>query len=436
MCRYSHTQKALQPIAFRQARPYLAAMDPVVFTKIARCVADASLDGSTEGEILACFGNALNEAGIPVTRAMLGADTLHPVLAGRIFIWHRDIPDVGLHEFGRSTTAEGDRKWRESPFYYLETSGESLFRFRLLGHNGDYPYPVLSELAQQGFTDYLVTMTRFGEKGVIGQLDSVYASWATTSDAGYTDAQLETLKALIPFAAAAVRGASVRRIADTLAETYLGRDAARRVLSGTIGRGDAERISAALWFSDLRGFTKLVDTVSPNLIVPLLNDYAGAAVSAIHAQGGEVLKFVGDGVLAIFRSNDHESASLRDACHAALLALRECRKNLREVRNRRANAGLPVTEMSVALHVGEALYGNFGGEDRLDFTVVGPAVNELSRISGLARSVEQPVIFSAAFRQAAGGLQEKAVSLGRYALRGVESPQELFTLDPILLRGV
>lgn len=417
--------------------PYLRSMDldPAAFYRIARCIADASLEGSSEGEVLACFGAALNEAGIPVARAMLGADTLHPVLAGRIFVWHRDRDGVGLHEFGRSTTAEGDRKWRESPFYHLEHSGGGEYRFRILGHNGSYPFPVLGELAEQGYTDYLVTMTRFGEKGIIGQLDSVYASWATAHPDGYSAAQIEMLKALIPFAAAAVRSASVRRIADTLAETYLGRDAARRVLSGTIGRGDAERISAALWFSDLRGFTKLVDTVSPELIVPLLNDYAGAAVSAIHRHGGEVLKFVGDGVLAIFRSNDHQSAAMREASHAALAALRATLTALTEVRNKRANAGLPVTDMSVALHVGEVLYGNFGGEDRLDFTVVGPAVNELSRISGLARSVEQPAIFSAAFRKAAGGLQAETVSLGRYALRGVEAPQELFTLDPAWLRG-
>jgi adenylate cyclase len=222
----------------------------------------------------------------------------------------------------------------------------------------------------------------------------------------------------------------VRRIADTLAETYLGRNAARRVLSGTIGRGEAERISAALWFSDLRGFTRLVDTVSPELIMPLLNDYAGAAVAAVHAHDGEVLKFMGDGVLAIFR----DDGNLENACRAALNALKSCTKELRSVRNQRANAGLPVTDMSVALHVGEVLYGNFGGEDRLDFTVVGPAVNELSRISGMARSVDQPAILSAAFRAAAGGLREECVSLGRYALRGVEAPQELFTLDPALLR--
>ena len=405
-------------------------MDPQVFTNIARAIADASLNGHSEGEILGDFCANLNRAGIPVKRALLGADTLHPVLAGRIFAWHADKEDVALHEFGRSISEEGQRKWRESPFYHLESQGGDNLRCRILGHNGDYPFPVLSELAEQGYTDYLVTMTRFGERGVIGQLDSIYASWTTAHAEGYSEKQIETLNALIPFAAAAIRSASVRRIAETLAETYLGRNAARRVLSGTIGRGEAERITAALWFSDLRGFTRLVDTVSPELIMPLLNDYAGAAVSAVHAQGGEVLKFVGDGVLAIFR----DDGSLQNACMQALKALKNCQRELREVRNRRANAGLPVTDMSVALHVGEVLYGNFGGEDRLDFTVVGPAVNELSRISGLARSVDQRAIYSAAFKAAAGGLQDYAISLGRYALRGVENPSELFTLDPALLR--
>jgi len=405
-------------------------MDPHVFSQIARRIADTSLNGLDEGEILSQFCAGLNEAGIPVKRALLGADTLHPVLAGRIFSWHQDQEQVTLHEFGRSVSDEGMRKWRASPFYHLEESGDPHLRVRMIGLNGEHAFPIINDLAGEGYTDYLVTMTRFGEKAIIGQLDSIYASWTTAHQDGFSDRQVEVLNALIPFAAAAVRSASVRRIAETLAETYLGRDAARRVLSGTIGRGEAERISAALWFSDLRGFTRLVDTVSPELIMPLLNDYAGAAVAAVHANGGEVLKFVGDGVLAIFR----DDGNLQNACQQALKALKHCMKELRHVRNRRANAGLPVTDMSVALHVGEVLYGNFGGEDRLDFTVVGPAVNELSRISGLSRSVDQRAIFSAAFRTVAGGLKDDAVSLGRYALRGVESPSELFTLDPALLR--
>jgi adenylate cyclase len=410
-------------------------MDPVAFARIARRIADASLGGLTEGEILADFCTALNEADVPVQRAVLGADTLHPVLAGRIFGWKQGEDGIILHEFGRSTTEEGERKWRESPFHHLEQSGASQLRVRIAGHNGDFPFPIVTDLAAEGYTDFLVTMTRFGDKAIIGQLDSIYASWSTGSEGGYSERQIEMLEALIPFAAAAIRSASVRRIADTLAETYLGRDAARRVLSGTITRGEAERISAALWFSDLRGFTRLSDTVSPELIMPLLNDYAGAAVAAVHQHGGEVLKFMGDGILAIFRNDGLRHSDLEAATHGALRALCQAQKNLRDVRNRRANAGLPVADMTVALHVGDVLYGNFGGEDRLDFTVVGPAVNELSRIAGMVRVVDQPAILSAAFRQAAGGLKDKAVSLGRYALRGVETPQELFTLDPEFLRA-
>lgn len=410
-------------------------MDPHAIARIARSIADASLGGHDESAILDQFCRTLNEAGIPVARAMVGADTLHPVLAGRVFGWHAERGAIS-QEYGRSTSDEGERKWRESPFFHLESSGAASLRCRILGHNGDYPFPILTDLAQEGITDYFATLTRFGEKAIIGQLDSIYGSWGTSHGEGFTDRQIEMLDLLIPLAAAAVRAASVRRIADTVAETYLGRDAARRVLSGTIGRGEAERVSAVLWYSDLRSFTRLVDTVSPDLILPLLNDYAGAVVTAVHAHGGEVLKFIGDAVLAIFRVRpEGPCTSLQTASGHALLALRDCLKDLVGVRNRRANAGLPVTDLSVALHVGEVLYGNFGGEDRLDFTVVGPAVNELARISGLSRSIDQPAILSAAFRDTAGGLRDEAVSLGRFALRGVEAPQELFTLDPAWLRG-
>src|SRR3546814_3865465 len=136
--------------------------------------------------------------------------------------------------------------------------------------------------------------------------------------------------------------------------------------------------------------------------MPLLNDYAGAAVAAIHQHGGEVLKFMGDGILAIFRNDGERHTNLEAATHDALRALCQAQKNLREVRNRRANAGLPVADMTVALHVGDVLYGTFGGEDRIDFHVVGPAVNELSRSAGKVRVVDQQAILSAALRQENG----------------------------------
>lgn len=197
-------------------------------------------------------------------------------------------------------------------------------------------------------------------------------------------------------------------------ETYLGRDAGRRVLQGRIARGVADRIDAALWFSDLRNYTRLSDAAAPAEIIPLLNDYADAIISAIHEKGGDVLKLIGDGTLAIFTADDRGAA-----CRAALLG-----------RRRRAAEARPTTDMYLGLHLGEVFYGNFGSKDRLDFTVVGPAVNEVSRIAALCASVDQPLLVSSAFASAIGEPKELLVSVGRYALRGVGRAQDLYTLDP------
>jgi len=207
-----------------------------------------------------------------------------------------------------------------------------------------------------------------------------------------------------------------------LMETYLGRDAGQRVLSGRIVRGIAERIDAAIWFSDLRGFTRMTDA-APDQVIPLLNDYSDAIVSAIHACGGDVVKLIGDGTLAIFTAEDR-----MHACEAALSAATTARQSVAELKKQRTSAGKPVTDMYLGLHVGEVYYGNIGSRERLDFTVIGPAVNEASRIAAMCRSVDQPVLISSAFADV-GDIKSRLVSVGRYALRGVTHPQELFTLD-------
>jgi adenylate cyclase len=209
----------------------------------------------------------------------------------------------------------------------------------------------------------------------------------------------------------------------TLMATYLGRDAGKRVLGGRIMRGIAEQIDAVIWFSDLRGFTRITDT-APEQVIPLLNDYSDVIVSAIHEHGGDVLKLIGDGTLAIFTAEDR-----MHACSAALSAAIAARRGVAELKKRRAAGGMPVTEMYLGLHVGEVFYGNVGSRERLDFTVIGPAVNEASRITAMCRSLDQPVLVSASFAHV-GDMKCRLVSVGRYALRGVSHPQELFTLDP------
>ncbi len=210
----------------------------------------------------------------------------------------------------------------------------------------------------------------------------------------FTDDELGALKRLSPFLGLAIKAASLARIAETLVETYLGRDAGRRVLRGRIERGVADRINTVLWFSDLRNYTRISDTSPPEEIIPLLNDYAEAIVSSIHQHSGDVLKLIGDGVLAIFPAEERSRA-----CAAALDAAGAAREAVAALNARRFEKGLPSTEMYLGLHFGEVFYGNIGSKERLDFTVVGPAVNEVSRIAAMCRSVDQPILLSSAFAE-------------------------------------
>ncbi len=272
-------------------------------------------------------------------------------------------------------------------------------------------------------TDYVAIITRFAAESVIGDMDGVYSSWGTRAPDGFNDGQITALQRIVPYLALAIKSVSLARMTGTLMETYLGRDAGQRVLSGRIVRGIAERIDAVVWFSDLRGFTRITDT-APEQVVPLLNDYSDAIVSAIDEHGGDVVKLIGDGTLAIFTAEDRIHA-----CSAALSAAIAARQSVAELKKRRTAEGKPVSDMYLGLHVGEVFYGNVGSRERLDFTVIGPAVNEASRIAAMCRSVDQPVLMSEAFANV-GDIKRRLVSVGRYALRGVSHPQELFTLDP------
>ena len=285
---------------------------------------------------------------------------------------------------------------------------------------------LLRKPVTQGATDYLVLVHRFAAEGVIGEMDCVYSSWSSDAPDGFGEDGVVALKRLAPFLKLALKSAALARIAGTLAQTYLGRDPGRRVMSGRIVRGVAEKIGAVLWYSDLHGYTQISDNSPPEQIIPLLNDYAEVVVSAVHGHGGDVLKLVGDGTLAIFPADNRE-----EACRGALAAAVRVRKGVIKLNGKRAATGLPTSQVYLALHVGDVFYGNIGSKDRLDFTIIGPAVNEVSRILAMSRSVEQDVLLSADFADAVGSeMRRRLVSVGRYALRGVAQPLELFTPEP------
>ena len=383
--------------------------------EIGTWVIEAGLAGISEPDLLRGFCERLGAAGIPLMRAIVGIDTLHPIHEGRIFRWHRDRTDLSaVSEYGRTgANSNTEEVWRRSPFYRLIETGGSLLR-RNLARGDPADFLMLEELRAEGMTDYMAMMHRFAADGVIGEMDCVYSSWASDAPEGLTDDQ-----------ASAIKGASTAGIAETLVETYLGRDAGRRVLSGRIARGVADWIGAVLWYSDLRGYTRITDTAPPEQVIPLLNDYAEAVISAVHEAGGDVLKLIGDGTLALFKAEDPGAA-----CGCALEAEALARQRIAALNERRAAAGLPVTQVYLGLHIGDVFYGNIGSSDRLDFTAVGPAVNEVSRIAALCRSAEREVLVSSAFAAAAKPPDRaRLVSVGRFALRGVGRPQELFTLE-------
>ena len=401
-------------------------MNETAFSELAAWVTEAGLIGRSESKLMVGFCRRVADSGVPLARAIVILDTLHPIYEGRAFRWRADLPDEAeVIDYGRTNEGEAAESWRRSPFYHLLQSGGTLLRRRLAAGE-PVDFSSVAQARDEGMTDYLALIRRFAAEGVIGDMDCVYSSWATDAADGFSDGAVLALQRLAPFLKLAVKSAALARMAETLAQTYLGRDAGRRVMSGRIVRGVAEKIGAVLWYSDLHGYTEISDNSPPEQIIPLLNDYAEAVVSAVHANGGDVLKLVGDGTLAIFPADIRE-----EACLAALAAAMRARKDGATLNRKRAASGLPTADLYLALHVGDVFYGNIGSKDRLDFTVIGPAVNEVSRILTMSRSVEQDVLLSSSFATALGSdMRRRLVSIGRYALRGVAQPQELFTLEP------
>jgi len=393
-------------------------------SEIGKWIVSATLAGTNEVAILTGVGERLNAAGVSLVRVSVATDLLDPTFDGRGVRWLRD--QGGLEEtFKRDD--EGtivSENFPQSPFGFLLRSGRPTLRRRLDATYRRGEFPMLDKFQDQGVTDYLAFSVRVGETLRLGKGEGITASWTTDVPDGFPNTQVELLAEIMPALTLAFMLRTTHRDARTLLTTYLGRHAADRVLAGNIVRGRAEPIRAVVWFSDLVGFTRISDNVSADQVLALLNDYAQVQVEEIEAHGGHVLKFMGDGILAIFPDDDRTIA-----CTSALDAAASMRQRIAALNVRRAVSDLPVTDTHLALHAGELLYGNLGGSRRLDFTVLGSTVNEAARIEALCASLDQTVIVSWAFAEAAGEARRRLVSLGRYAMKGIARPQELFTLD-------
>lgn len=422
------------PVQGSQSRPGLDAAHILTmdFASLADWLARAGLRNVPLEEIVDRFSRQLNELGVPVARTFVGTNTLHPMVRARSMIWDR-ASGPGTHfEFQH---AEIDApQVRQSPFAAMLRDNIAESRHDLTRPvAGDAP-PVFEELRAAGMTEWLGCLFPFGELTPqvggpqeaehVGELWLV-CSFTTDQTGGYSPEQLDVLRRLLPLFAVAAKASTTLAILRGLLTAYLGKDPAARVLAGTVRRGEVQGVEAVLFFSDLRGFTALADALPGRDVIGLLDDCFDCMVQPIVARGGEILKFMGDGLLAIFPGGDTSRAAI---CAAALEAATEALELSDKLAASRLASGKATPGLDIALHVGHVQYGNVGSDTRLDFTVIGPAVNEASRIESLCQPLGRPLLISQAFAEAATGSRHRLVALGRHRLRGVRDETELFGL--------
>lgn len=383
---------------------------------------EQGLLGRSEATLLQGFCDRCRAAGLHLVQSAMFFDTLHPVNESHGFYWDVSAdPSVTQIEYSRYETEDNARRWLGSPFHHMLEN--DLTELHLpLAEQHEEPFAILEDLRQEGQTDYLALIHRLGSDDANGEMDHIFSRWSTADPKGFGPEDRHALRVLVPALALAVKSVSLSHTAKSLVEVYLGRDAGNRVLKGRIGRGRVESINAVLWFSDMENYTALSEQIDSSELIPLLNDYSEAVISSVHSAGGDVLKLIGDGALAIFT---HEDASR--AAEAALQAEKEMRARLKALKTERVAAGAPFSSIYLALHVGKVFYGNIGSDERLDFTVVGPAVNEASRISATCRLVGRSLLVSQAFLQLLPrSTRSEFETVGLHSLKGVTEPRELF----------
>ncbi|MCH7555091.1 MAG: adenylate/guanylate cyclase domain-containing protein [Proteobacteria bacterium] len=368
------------------------------------------------------FCTRLAEAGVPLARAYVSMRTLHPSIAAFDMLW-RPGRKIQTSLFGYDTA--GAMAWEKSPFFHMIKNKIPTLRRSLADPDETLEFSVLEELRGQGLTDYFARVIRFDVADIRSHATGVATSWSSDRPGGFEPGHLDILNRLLLRLALSLAIGLARQIAVNMLDTYVGHESGRRILAGDIRPGKMDVLPAVIWLADLRGFTAVSDTMPREKLGDMLNAYFECMIQPVKARGGQVLKFLGDGLLATFDTDADEADGL---CSQALAAAAEAVEKVRALNRERQAADWPAMELDIALHLGDVLYGNVGAADRLDFTVIGPAVNEASRIESLCTPLGHNILISEAFAKAAKTCLGKLVSVGRHTLRGVARDQELFTL--------
>jgi adenylate cyclase len=380
--------------------------------KITDWLIDGARSAPTPSQMMAEACERLVQAGLPLWRVGVFVRTLHPDIFGRNFVWRPGAEiEVGTVDFHILDSPE----FINSPLAILFREGKEV-RCRL-----DDPeskrFPFLDDMRAEGVTDYIALPLLFIDRKVHA------SSWTTKQPGGFSEEQLNALRSVIAPLARYIEIISLTRTASLLLDTYVGNRAGERILGGQIRRGHTDTMHAAILLSDLRGFTALSDRLPAESVVDILNGYFDCQVSAIRTHGGEVLKFMGDGLLAVFPIDEYVG-DIQQVCSDVLEAARESRASV-EAMHYPIGEAVERFRFGVALHVGRILYGNIGGGNRLDFTCIGPAVNLAARLEKIAGRLNRTVVASAGF---AGICVGGWTDLGEFPIAGFSKAERVFGL--------
>ncbi len=362
------------------------------------------------GTLLQHLSERLLAAGVPLARASTHVRTLHPEFRGVACLWQ---PGMPIQEFMPRHGVENTPSYRGSPLEFVVHTREWLDR--RLDAETEREFPMLGELHAAGITHYVMAPLIFSDGIVNG------VSWASDAPHGFSADDLRLFRTLAQPLMLVLESKTLRKISSELLATYVGRDPARRIMAGAVQRGEVQRLRAAILLTDLRGFTSLADEMSEERVTDLLNLYFDCVVPAVVGEGGEVLKFVGDGVLSVFRTD----GTAREACQAAHRAAKNALEALSTARRTDPLSGDLPLWMDVALHYGEVAYGNVGAGSRLDFTTIGRDINLVDRLERLCEPLDRPLLMSAEFAAALG---EPAFEIGHFEFRGFRRRRAVFGL--------
>jgi adenylate cyclase len=393
----------------------MCAMNASAIEAIVHWLIDGARSAAAPDEVLAALCERLVDAGVPLWRAAVFVRTLHPHVLGRRFVWREgrgvEVAQVAYGVFNDSDFTGGILN-------RLFNNGTAAHR-PLDGDSGLAGAPLLAELHREGATEFLASPLLFSD----GTIHA--ATWATRRPGGFAPEEIMAIETLLAPLARMAEIWALRRTALNLLDTYIGHATGERILAGQIHRGDTQAIDAAIWLSDMRGFTALADRLPPQALIDLLNRYFDCQVPAILEHGGEVLKYMGDGVLAIFPLGGRADASAASCASALAAAL----KSRAEVARLRPPDGVDIADrmrFGLALHIGRVMYGNIGGGNRLDFTCIGPAVNLAARIEKLTSRLSRTILMSQDFVH---NVRQNFVPLGTFSLSGFDAPQAVFGLS-------